>query len=147
MFRMCNTSSRPQLFYTGIVLSIPFKWCINSVLVKSTAYQTQFPQYQRKMDTLPKSKFSVKVVNNTREDSVPLPVQPELRKGRGSCRAVDKAVHWGSAGTEHPKLQISILQDLTHGWPVWGKLLCSGLLPPSLPTELVLKAPFLPQSN
>lgn len=29
----------------------------------------------------------------------------------------------------------------------WRKLLCSGLLPPSLPNKLALKEPFLPQSN
>lgn len=89
---MCNTSSRPQLFYTAIALSIQFIPRTNSVLIKSTAYSS----LSTKGEWVPclNPKFSVRVMNHTREGSAPLALQPKLRNGHGSCRAVDKAVRW-----------------------------------------------------
>lgn len=33
-------------------------------------------------------------MSQTRENSAPLSLEPRLRKGHGSCRVADKAVHW-----------------------------------------------------
>lgn len=72
-------------------------------------------------------------MSHTREDSAPLSLQPKLRKGHGSCRAVDKAVYWALLAPSIPNYRSASCRT-------WPMLTCLKKAP-------LLRSPFAITSN
>lgn len=105
-----NSSSRPQLLYLAIVMSIHFipSQCTVHSLPDMVVPVPKENHIQNEANS------SLRVMSHSREDSALLSPQPELRKGHGSWKTVNKVMHRALLAMSIPNYKLASCRI----WPI-----------------------------